>query len=231
MFLRKKRMVMLLMLSIVLLLAACGSKEGNSEVSSQKSSPATIPFSEALEEYSVWIGTNDKDLEELNRDTSIDFIFVFKNGNVKYYDYRTYEKYRSASTIGEITKVTMVDESLTIEDVTNMSDKEIVKHAEENAAEEINLGEYSLNVLLDDNGNYTKKEELITQNEPKFNDTMYTDISFSKEFFGKNFAGMSMHGLPTGKSWTGGFLLTRTDDFFKLDSPDTKKKNVTIEAE
>ncbi|GIN57999.1 hypothetical protein J8TS2_23180 [Lederbergia ruris] len=88
MFLKKKWLVMLAVITAVLLLGACGGKDaggGDPLVGGsgpQDGSPADfMPLSEGFEKYSVWIQTDENPV----RDSNVNKVFVFKKGKVTAY--------------------------------------------------------------------------------------------------------------------------------------------------
>ncbi|UTR16760.1 hypothetical protein MM221_09720 [Salipaludibacillus sp. LMS25] len=215
--LMKKSLTMIGIISAMLVLTACvnGGEASNNNPAHDSDGPQdgspdnVLPLSDALEEYPVWIGSRG---DELSRNTVINIVITFEEGVVKYYDYED-------------------NGDLKIEDVVDISDQDIVKHAEE-YAEEINLGEYTLNIVLDEYGNNTEMEQLLTQSEEI--DIEFSNESVSVQFFGTNFSGMNMERFPVSGSNRFGTFLTRTGDSlisFMLDSPDTESENVTIESE
>jgi hypothetical protein len=105
---------MFMVITAMLLLAACGNSEEDPVVASgpQDGSPGDIlPLSEGFEKYPVWIETED----ELSRSSHIDNIYVFKKGKVTMYS---------------------LEGSSTIEDVLDLSDKELIKLAREASNEQ-----------------------------------------------------------------------------------------------
>lgn len=210
---KKRQLAIFLVVSTALfLITACGNEDSsgvNDSDEPQDGSPNDVlSLSNALEEYPVWIGSRG---EEISRDTPINTVILFEDGSVKYFDY-------------------LDSGDLMIEDVVEMSDEEIIKHAQ-GSAEEIDLGQYTLNVLLDDSGNNAEMEQVISQNEEI--DIEFSNESVSMEFFGTNFSGMKMKRFPVGGSDRFGTFFTRTDNpvsSFTLDGPDADKENVTVEG-
>lgn len=213
MILKKKQLTTFLVVSAILFFStACGSEDTSGVDDNdgpQDGSPSDVlSLSDALVEYPVWIGSRG---EELSRDTPINTVILFEDSEVKYYDY-------------------LDSGDLTIEDIVDMTDEEIVKHAE-GSAEEIELGQYSLDVVLDESGSNPEMEQVITQNEAV--DIEFSNESVSMEFFGTHFSGMKMKRFPVGESDRFGTFITRTSDpvtSFALDGPDADKENVTVEG-
>ncbi|PAF27338.1 hypothetical protein CHH61_03705 [Shouchella clausii] len=213
MLLKKRRLTIFLVVSAVLFFTtACGNEDASGVDDNngpQDGSPNDVlPLSDAFVEYPVWVGSRG---EELSRDTPINTIVLFEDGAVKYYDYRD-------------------SGDLTMEDIVDMTDEEIVKHAQ-GSAEEIDLGQYSLDVVLDESGNNPEMEQVITQSEDV--DIEFSNESISMEFFGTHFSGMKMKRFPVDGSDRFGTFLTRTNDSlasFTLDDPGNDKEKVTVEG-
>ncbi|WP_046215918.1 hypothetical protein [Paenibacillus wulumuqiensis] len=149
MLITKKGISFFIILTVLILLVACGDN-GNKNVSNSKVSSSSAdsgsqdevtysnedslfsddgpqdgppggftPLSEALKKHSVWLATTVIDESDLTRDTSIGKVYVFDNDEVTYYDYSE------------------VAESLKIEDAAKMTDEDIVKHSQEFAKKSI----------------------------------------------------------------------------------------------
>ncbi|WP_062514737.1 hypothetical protein [Halobacillus sp. KGW1] len=225
---RKRKWLLVVFIGLLAaVLGACGSEETSADTPAQESQDRPqdgnpddfVPLSEALEENAIWFGTSATEPGSLTRDTSIGRVFVFHKGAVKYYDYRDPDD------------STLVEEHLTIEDVVDMSDKEIKKHAKQNG-EEVDLGDYSLDIALDDSGNMTEFERLITDQRPE--DEKYPTFSSTimpTNFFDTDFVAIGTSRLVKGGWPASGYLLTKVDKptIFILDDADTKNKRVTVE--
>lgn len=256
MFLGKKRYAALLVLSAVLLLSACGSKESNGEkVPKQDGAPPkeTLLFSKAIEENSLWIETSATP----ERNSSVRGVLVFDNGEVTSY--------------GNISD----ENKLTLEEVNNLSDDEIIQNLEKNS-QSINKGKYSFDITLDELGQNTKELSIILDggytNIWTFDvESLYAEsgLSSKDEYLaslkkdGENFEvnceyitftkkveepsttlkvignmvsqkifDTNYVGLRTDEDKA---ILTRVDDdassvTFEIDSPNNKGENVTIEG-
>jgi len=116
MSLKKKWMPILMLITALVLLAACGSKEEAGGTGTNGDNPRNhtaedyMPLSEGFEEYPVWIETEG----EPTRDSNIDNIYVFNKGKVSMYN---------------------IDGGSTIEDILNLSDEELIKFAREKSDE------------------------------------------------------------------------------------------------
>lgn len=258
MFLKKRLLATLAVITAVLLLGACGGKDTSSDNpvndsgGSQDGSPNDIlPISEGLEEYAVWFKTS----ENPGRDTYVSSMYVFENG-----------------------KVTISNLDLPIEDIINLTDDEILQYAKENSTL-ITEGKYTLDITLDRLGQNTEKISVLlaggmsvrTQdlegnleeahdhgmskeeyvdfiNAENAGKTTYTIegeklienskiedgkdiVTFSPDIVNQQIFETVFSGLALYEDDE--VLLTRVNDSFagfKVDSPDTKKKNVTIEG-
>lgn len=142
----KKRWLMMVVVTAVLLLGACGddsTASGDPVVGNdgpQDRSPDDfIPISEALEEYSVWLVTSDTP----DRNSTVSGMYVFENGEVSYYPEATYQGDR-----------------LTLEEINNLTDDEIIEYAKENTFMDSD-GKYSLDITLDSLGQSTEVMDII----------------------------------------------------------------------
>jgi hypothetical protein len=252
------------MLAVALiLLGACSSSKTVSEKTPNKSSDDVvlgqdgpqdsapediIPFSEATDEYSLWIETSDTP----KRTSEIRGIIMFQDG-----------KFASYGNIAD-------EDKISLEEIKGMKDDEIVKVIKE-VATAGSEGDYTLNIKLDEYGQNTKELEVVSktrtsygifvlrhlvgendftneddylaslrEKEEKFevngeNITIYNEqneagtevilqgVGITQSIFDTKFS-----GLRSGDHHS---LLTRVEDSFagfKLDTPDSK--NVTIEG-
>jgi hypothetical protein len=204
---------------VILLLAACGDEGTASDIpaddssSPQESSQTDmLPLSDALEEYSVWFRVYD----EVTRDSQINEVFVFENGEFKSY-----------YTDGK---------GLFIEDIVDMSHDEFLEHVRETLRayseerdyeedfEEPQSSEYTLDIILDDLGQDT---EMIDINTTEGTISL-SGYSVVQTVYDTTFAGFRYPDDSNGE-----IFLTSVDDSFtgfELDGPDTNKENVTIEG-
>ncbi|WP_078598405.1 hypothetical protein [Evansella clarkii] len=210
-----------LVLGGLMLLGACGGTEDPGEVGAQEVGSQDGPqdgavrnyisVSDALEEQHIWFRT----FRQPTRDTQLNYTYIFENGKVQ--EYYT----------GGI--------KLTIEDVYDMSNEEIIDHIHEEIPpydertgrdRDYTPVEYSLDITLDGSGNNT--EEM----------TVMSDFRFNFDFTLQHSA---VQGTVYDTTYTGlvvdydreEILITRVDHpetHFKLDDPDTQKDNVTIEG-
>ena len=253
MILHKKWLAMLAVITAILLLTACGNKESANEVPAQEGpqdmSPKDfMPLSDGLEEYPVWIQTD----ENPGRNTYVNGVYVFENG--------------------EVTGYTNFSD-LNIEDIIDLSDDELIQTAKEIAGD-VYIGEYTLDITLDRLGQNTEKIDVIMDNYTHIwtfdLDSLYWESGLSSmdeyieslEKEGRDFeidsefitftstkdephsvlssinGGMILQkifdttfsGLRRGDNES---ILTRVDDSFVgfiIDGSDTDKKNVTIEG-
>lgn len=259
-----RKFIMGSMLAMVLiLLGACSSSNTSSEKTPNKSSDDVvlgqdgpqdsapediIPFSEATDEYSLWLETSDTP----KRTSKIRGIIMFQDG-----------KFTSYGGIAD-------EDGISLEEIKDMKDDEIVKRIKE-VASAGSEGDYALNIKLDEYGQNTKELEVVSKNETGYSIFELRDLvgesDFTNEddylaslkekgkkfevngenitiFYEKNEAGTEVilqgegitqsifdtkfSGLRSGDHHS---LLTRVEDSFagfKLDTPDSK--NVTIEG-
>ncbi|WP_121616640.1 hypothetical protein [Virgibacillus halodenitrificans] len=272
MFKRKKWLVMLVLTTFVLLLAACGEKEKTNanEEESNYDNPRNhttedfMSISKGFEDYSIWIETSDTP----ERKSNVSGLYIFKDGEAEYYD-----------GFSEVF----------IEDIIDLSDDEIIQYAKENSSTNYQ-GKYNLDITIDSLGQNTEKieaiwtegtevwtfdlmsaaeesyygtgelsdvypdlnsyisalksgkEELGTNYDTQTNEITgdeviatrpiengETMITLQSEIIHQTIFDTTFSGLKIGDHSS---LLTRVNDSFvgfKLDSPDTDKKNVTIE--
>lgn len=115
MSLKKRWVPILMVITALVLLAACGSKEEaggtNGDNPRNHTTEDYMSLSEGFEEYPVWIETED----EPTRDSNIDNIYVFEKGKVNMYN---------------------LGGSNTIEDILELSDDELIKLARETSNEQ-----------------------------------------------------------------------------------------------
>ncbi len=220
MFLKKKWLAMLAVITTVLLLAACGGNESSGDIGPQNgpqdgNSDDILSLSEALEKYPIWIETR----KEPSRDSGVRAVYIFDSGKV--------EKYDTTNTSGFV---------YTVEEIIDMSDDEIIQLASDNSEPE-NLGEYTLDITIDEYGKNTKSIKLETPKTKKAEEEAgykespeYEPITFYPEQVGQTIFETTFSGFKIDDR---NGLFTRVDNSyttFKLDSPDTDKENVTIEG-
>src|SRR5690625_220682 len=111
MLLKKKWFTILFAIIAISILTACSDNGEKSDVVSQQdkgvveeSSYDFMPLSDALEKYSLWFKV-EGDPYEITRNSTVDDMFIFENGTVS--------KYRARW--------------LTVEDLIDMSDDEIIE--------------------------------------------------------------------------------------------------------
>lgn len=120
MFLKKKWLAILAVITAVSLLAACGGKKESGQTVEEPiydnprnhTAEDFMPLSEGLEKYPVWVET----IEDPVRDSKIKNIYVFKKGKVTMYNLDGSDTDQS---------------SVVIEDILDMSDDELIKFARE----------------------------------------------------------------------------------------------------
>lgn len=152
MFSKKKWIAMFTVITVVLLLGACGDKgndeqtvEGEPKYDNPRNHTAEdfMPLSEGFEEYPVWIETAESPV----RDSSVDKVFIFKKGKVTAYKL----------------------EDTTIEDILDLSDDELVQ-----------LASKSTNKILDDlvdNVNSTSVTKSIKEEKNKSLKDIYLEFN------------------------------------------------------
>ncbi|MBM7839948.1 hypothetical protein JOC54_003228 [Alkalihalobacillus xiaoxiensis] len=136
-----KKATMLIAITAVLLLGGCGDQEDADEVLAsdgpQDGSPEDfMEISEGFENFSVWIETSDTP----NRDSQVRGIYVFDDGQASSYF--------------------NISDKLTLEEVNDLTDEEIIEHAKGNA-DAISKGEYTLDILLDQFGQNTSEMNVL----------------------------------------------------------------------
>lgn len=201
MFLRKKWPTLLTVMLVALVLIAC-SKEKTTEgsIDDEAKPEDFILLSEGLEKYPVWIETK----EELEENSEISGVYVFENDKVK--------------------KFNLSELSLEVEEIVDMSDRELVKIARANSTADAAFldGEYNLNIILDESGQNTESMQLEVQGKIQDQFTFHRD-NIHHAILDTTFSGFKINEHH--------HLFTRVDDAnisFLLDDPDTEKKNVTI---
>jgi len=144
MFLKKKGLAMLMAITVVLLLAACGGEESAEEEpvqdGSQDSSPDPMPISEGLEEYSVWIEAFASD--GIDRNSRVRGVYIFENGEATHY-------YNISD-----------EDKLKIEEINDLTDDEIIQYVKEVATMK-DSGKYTLDITLDSLGQHTENMEVV----------------------------------------------------------------------
>lgn len=166
MYLKKKWFAVLMIITTVLFLTACGGgdvkgSEETTKSDASKAEDATTEgeageneftlISKGFEKYPVWFVANS----ELTRTSRIDEVLVFKDGDVT--SYRGYETF-------------------TIEEMNELTDDEIVQHASEGATSIAN-GNYSLNIILDSYGQDTQEVELMIEDGTYVSKHLIQDIA------------------------------------------------------
>lgn len=135
----------------ILLLGACGNTDDTiQDAEAEKivydnprnhTAEDFMPISDGFEEYSLWIKTSNNP----DRNSTLQEILLFKNGVVKHY--------RNISD----------EDKLTIEELMDLSDSEIVNYANEYAMT-TDEGTYILDLTLDEMGQYTEKVNIVLEN-------------------------------------------------------------------
>lgn len=223
MFLKKKWFTTLFAIITISILTACGSSEESSETVSQDAEAPVqdamqdsisyefMPFSDALEQYSLWFRV-EGDPHELTRNSTVDEIFIFEDGKVQQY------RARGISTI---------------EDLIDMSDEEIIETVINNLHEndedfiEPEPMEYTLDINLDDVGRDTRFINLETVPATIFSVIEQTTF---QTIFDTHFSGL-VYNREDRSDWDE-HIITRVEDpsiLFKLDDANTNKDIVTIE--
>lgn len=257
MFLKKKWLTLVAVITIVFILGACsGSKEsGQTTQEAIYDNPRNytpedfMPISQGLEEYSVWIETGDA----LDRNSFVKAVFVFEDHQVtRYTDFS----------------------KLSIEDIIDLTDDEIIEYVRENAQFTLN-GKYNLNITLDSLGQYTEKVDILIEDgtdvwvcdleeallewdlshssKEEYLEYLLEDgtrrveddklitttevedgkriMAFGSSIVNQKIFDTNFSGLLQFQDDDS--LITRVDDSFigfRLDTPDTDKENVTIQG-
>lgn len=273
MFLSKKWMAMLMVITTILFLVACGDKKESEQTDDESiydnprnhTAEDFISLSEGLEKHPVWFKTDVFP----TRKSTVNHLYVF--------DKETVTHYWNFS-------------GLQMEKINDLTDDELIKYVKENSRSKT-AGKYTLDITLDELGQSTKEIRVILENgtsvwttdlkaiaeenyysndyselkkrypdvesyqsalktgeevlsterkvEIEGEEIIFTDIiedgeslvtfipgSVNQKIFDTIYSGLGYDEYYS--------LFTRVDDSFvgfKLDEPNTKKKNVTIEGE
>ncbi|KGP89884.1 hypothetical protein N780_09595 [Pontibacillus chungwhensis BH030062] len=272
----KNWLAMLVVISALMILGACGNEEANSEEApvqdgQQDSSPKELmAMSEGLKEYSVWFRTSNNP----SRNSNVSDVYIFGDGEVK--------RYSNFS-------------DLSIEEIYELSDEDIIQYVSENA-ESRKEGKFTLDISLDQLGQNTEEMNValasgksvrtfdleaaasehyhtyygegsgeffdkypefntylsaVKNGEvelPKNSDAQTNEIdgdkviatqpiedgnlvTFQPNITHQTIFDTTFSGLKVSDNYS---LLTRVNSSFvgfKVDDPDTKSKNVTVEGE
>lgn len=259
MFLRKNWLAMLAIITTALLLGACGGKEISDEVPIQDgpqdgSSDDFIPISEGIEKYPVWFEISDKP----DRNSTVRAVYVFEDGKLTSYSNisnSTRDKLRlekindlSDDEIIQIVKEgsqSIYEGKFTLDITLDRLGQNTEKLSVILEKDYTNIWTFDKESLYWESG-LSSMDEYIASLEKEgkefeINDDYITFTSVEKEskailpsinggivsqkIFDKFYSGLSI-----GDNYS---LLTRVDDSFvgfRLDNPDTDKKNVTIEG-
>lgn len=219
MFVREKWFMILIAIFTLSILSACGAGEEKEEVEEaaeqddgvveEEVSQNFIPISDGLEEYSLWFKV-EGDPFELTRHSVVDDVFVIEDGKVQQYRARDFE----------------------LEDFIDMSDEEIIEEVKERLREvddneDPEPVDYTLDITLDDVGQYPEFISLETEPERVF--SVIEETSF-QTIFDTRFSGLVYY--QDDRSDYEEMIITRVEDdsiYFKLDDPDTSKDVVTVE--
>ena len=234
MILKRKRFATLAIFMTTLLLAGCGDEESSEVIQTGESSgsqdgdPADIlPLSEVLEKHHLWFETG----REPKRGSGVSGVYVFEDGEVTLY---------TKIEIDELGHTLQKD--IPLVDMLELSDEEILELYKEDS-EILELGEYNLDIDLDEYGQSTEYIKLETQKTKDaeeagdYGSGEYESIDFfpatvNPTIFDTTFAGFITEYNSQDVATES--LITRVDESFsglKLDEPDTDKKNVTTEGE
>lgn len=236
MVLCKKGLTMLGIIITALLLVACGGKENSGQAVEEEpiydnprnyTAEDYLPLSEGLEEHPVWFKTDVYP----TRNSSVSYLYVFENGiATMYWNF----------------------DGLSIEKINDLTDDEIIKYVQEKSTAK-ETGKYTLDITLDELGQSTKEIKVILKSgtreyfwpkgynldgeiltEDKTSTEEIEDgkalVTFIPGAVNQKVFNTTYSGLGYDEYYS---LFTRVDDSFvgfKLDDPNTKKKNVTIEG-
>lgn len=221
MILCKKLLPLSVLFAILLFLVACGNENeaiaGDDSIADnprEHTAEDYLPISEGFEDYSVWMDVSIWKNGDggVIRTSEIESVFVFDNGEVT--------RYGSPDNSSELSN------ELTMEDVHDLSDKEIIKLVSKYVEPE-SLGEYTLDIRLDGSGNYTEEMEFILPDDT---------ILFMGELVKNTIYETTYAGLVSDRNSQNSLqnnLITKVDESFvgfNLDGPDTNSKSVTIEG-
>lgn len=205
MYLRKKWMTILVIMMAAFVLAACGSdekEETKKDPPKEEPEEITLSLSEALEEYTVWIETEEEPTDE----SIIQGVYIFEDGNVEKYD-------TSGLTFD-------------IEEMVDLSDEDLIDYVSENGEKDESFleGFYTLDISLDHTGEETESIHLEVEEETQEN-VNFLPRNVQQTIFDTRFSGLTLEdvgGLFTrvGEGPVG----------LELDSSDSEHEKVTVYA-
>lgn len=234
MIFKGKRFAILIFFTTTLLLAGCGDEESSDVIQTGESSgsqdgdPADIlPLSEALEKHHLWFETD----QDPTLGSGVRGVYVFENGEVSLY------KKMEIDELGN-----PIYSNIPIKDILELSDDEILELYKEDS-EILNVGEYNLDIDIDEYGQNTEFIKMETQKTKdaeeagSYGSGEYEAIEFFPSTVNPTLSDITFAGFVTEYNDSGvatETLITRIDESFvglKLDEPHIEKKNVTTEGE